>query len=55
MPTSGAPVNGHIVAMSVCPEPFDIGAGQSWTVTARYPGDTAFTDVMGVIFTYLAG
>jgi hypothetical protein len=55
MPGMPAPsVQGHITAIPACPEPFDIGAGEAMTVNARYPGDAAFKDVMGVIFTYVA-
>jgi hypothetical protein len=43
-----------ISTITVCPQPIDVGAGERWTVSARYPGDRAFKDVMGVIFTYVA-
>jgi hypothetical protein len=49
MPGMGA----HITRMTLCPTPFDIHAGQAWQVHARYPGDVAYKDVMGVIFTYV--
>jgi hypothetical protein len=43
----------HIASMTVCPVPFDIRAGETWQVHARYPGDVAYTKVMGVVFTYV--
>ena len=50
----GGGASASIAAMSACPARFDVKAGDSWTVSARYPGDAAYKDVMGVIFTYLA-
>jgi hypothetical protein len=43
---------GNIASIDLCPAPFDVAPG-SWTVDARYPGDVAFTKVMGVIFMYV--
>jgi hypothetical protein len=48
----GHGTTGHIASIDVCPAPFAVAPG-SWTVSARYPGDVAFKDVMGVIFLYV--
>jgi hypothetical protein len=54
MPMPMPAATGHISAISACPLPFDIHAAEAWSVSARYPADVPFNDVMGVIFTFVA-